>query len=101
MICVLGGRYNLFVLGMTRGSSRDVRATRGAEEKSRRVSLSTECTAGYIYQSSNAYKDTQDVSRKRTVIHIFEVLVGGCACETKSVDDFFPQTMTHIGVKSE
>ena len=29
------------------------------------------------------------------------MLVGGCTCQPKRVDDFFPETVAHIGMKGE
>jgi hypothetical protein len=50
MICVLGGRYSLFVVGMTSGWLTEVRPTNGADVKRRRVSLSTADTVTYSVQ---------------------------------------------------
>lgn len=38
---------------------------------------------------------------KRTILHFLEIMVGGCACRPKRVENLFPQTVAHIGMKRE
>lgn len=95
IICVLGGRYRLLVLGMTSGSSREVRPMSGADGKMRRTSLRTACTV--VYRELNK-SGMWESNVKRTIVHLFEVRVGRGACRPKRVEDFLPQTTANVPV---
>jgi hypothetical protein len=73
----------------------DVRAMSGADGKRRSVSLSTACTVRVQCVRCAAVEVN---ARQRTVLHLLEVLIGGCAGETESFEDFFPETTTRVWI---